>query len=70
MKDEAKLNAALALWLAEQVFPMSETARLILLAALAALVGRMVWQWMRPRWVRYPATVAAIALLALIALPR
>ncbi len=70
MDKEKTINTAGALWLAQMVLPMSDGTRIILTLALAALVGRMAWTWMRPRWARYPATVAALAVLALIVIPR
>lgn len=70
MEKENRLNTAGALWLAQMVIPMSEPTRWVLIAALAAVLGRMVWQWVRPRWARYPATVAAIAVLVLLVMPK
>jgi hypothetical protein len=60
----------MAVFLADKVFEMSTAAHVVLALALAALIGRMVWTWVRPTWARYPATVAALAILALLIVPR
>jgi len=70
MDKENRLNTAGALWLAQMVIPMSEATRLILSAALAALIARMVWTWVKPNWARFPATVVAVAVLALLVIPK
>ena len=70
MDKENRLNTAAALWLAQLVIPMSETTRLILSAALVAVVARMVWLWVKPTWARYPAMVGALSVLALLMMPR
>jgi hypothetical protein len=70
MNKERELNTAMAVFLADKVFEMSPAAHVVLALALAALIGRMVWTWVRPKWARYPATVAALAMLVLLFLPR
>ncbi len=70
MDRENKINVAGALWLAQLVIPMSETTRLVLSVALGALIARMAWTWVKPAWARYPATVAALAVLALLVMPK
>jgi hypothetical protein len=42
----------------------------ILSLALAAILARLIWIWVRPNWARYPATVASLAILALLLIPR
>ena len=70
MDRERELNTAIAVFLADKVFEMNSAAHVVLALALAALVGRMVWTWIRPTWARYPATVVALTILALVLLPR
>ena len=70
MRKERELNTALAVFLADKVFPMSPETHLILSLALAGIVARMVWGWVRPTWARYPATVGALTVLALLLVPR
>jgi hypothetical protein len=66
MDREKRLNSAVAVFLADKVFDMSPAAHWILSLALAAILGRLVWSWVRPKWARYPATVTALAVLALL----
>lgn len=70
MDKERSLNTALAVFLADKVFDMGPQAHAVLALALAALVGRLVWRWVRPASARYPATVAALAILALLLIPK
>jgi hypothetical protein len=69
MDKERGLNTAFAVWLVDKVFDMTPAAHIILSLALAAIVARLVWTWVRPTWARYPATVAAMAVLALLLVP-
>jgi hypothetical protein len=69
MNRERELNTAMAVFLADKVFEMTPAAHVVLALALAALIGRMVWTWVRPTWARYPATVGAVTVLALLVKP-
>ena len=66
MTKENGLNTAIAVFLADKVFPMSPEIHLILTVALGALIGRLVWTWISPTWARYPATVTALAALSVL----
>jgi hypothetical protein len=70
MDKERELNTAIAVWLADKVFAVSPAMHWILTLALAAVVSRLVWRWVQPRWARYPATVGALTVLALLMAPR
>ena len=69
MDKEKGLNSAIAVFLVDKVFTVPPAAHWILGLALAAIFARLIWTWMRPRWARYPATVAALVLLALLIVP-
>jgi hypothetical protein len=68
MDKERELNTAMAVFLVDKVFEVTPAAHVILALALAALIGRMVWTWVKPTWARYPATVAALGVLGLVIL--
>ncbi len=69
MDKEKGLNSALAIFLVDKAFTVPPAAHGILVLALAAIFGRLIWTWIQPRWARYPATVAALVLLALLIIP-
>ena len=66
MNKERELNTALAVFLADKVFEMNPAAHMVLALALAALIGRMVWTWVRPTWARYPVTVGTVTIFVLL----